>query len=341
VHDVVPNETLISADCSLICDGKGINKLRFLMPASWFSREAHLISAMTGDIRIGISGWTYKPWRGAFYSKGLRQADELRYASRALRTIEINGTFYSLQKPESFLRWHDETPDDFVFAVKAPRYITHIRRIRDVEVPVANFFASGLLRLGRKLGPVLWQFPASMKFDADLFEAFFAILPHDMKQAATLAKRHDEIVKGRTWLKAEANLPVRHAVEIRNDGFVDERFLRLLKTYKIALVCADTVKWPRLMDVTADFIYCRLHGSEELYASGYDGKAIGFWQKHVGAWAKGGEPANAERIGAPARREKNGRDVFVYFDNDMKVRAPHDAACLAKLFGFNGRGDPQ
>jgi uncharacterized protein YecE (DUF72 family) len=286
----------------------------------------------TGDIRVGISGWTYKPWRGVFFPEGLRQKDELGFAARQFRTIEINGTFYRLQKPASFARWRDETPADFVFSVKAPRFITHVRRLRDVRAPVANFFASGLLRLGPKLGPVLWQFPPNFRFDAELFEAFLAMLPHETGAAVALAKKHDARMAGRDWVKADGERAVRHAVEVRSESFRDLAFVELLRKYRVALVCADTVKWPRLMDVTAEFCYLRLHGAEELYASGYDEAGLNFWRLHIAAWAAGREPAGAERVGKAAGKSAP-RDVFVYFDNDLKVKAPRDAAALATRLG--------
>jgi len=286
----------------------------------------------TGDIRVGISGWTYKPWRGVFFPEGLRQKDELGFAARQFRTIEINGTFYRLQKPASFARWRDETPADFVFSVKAPRFITHVRRLRDVRAPVANFFASGLLRLGPKLGPVLWQFPPNFRFDAELFEAFLAMLPHETGAAVALAKKHDARMAGRDWVKADGERAVRHAVEVRSESFRDLAFVELLRKCRVALVCADTVKWPRLMDVTAEFCYLRLHGAEELYASGYDEAGLNFWRLHIAAWAAGREPAGAERVGKAAGKSAP-RDVFVYFDNDLKVKAPRDAAALATRLG--------
>ncbi|MEG6508249.1 DUF72 domain-containing protein [Methyloligella sp. 2.7D] len=290
--------------------------------------------AATGDIRIGISGWTYKPWRGVFYPDGLTQKRELEYASRQFRSIEINGTFYGLQRPESFARWREETPEGFVFSVKAPRYITHLRRLREVEAPVANFLASGLFNLKEKLGPILWQFPPNMKFEAERFEDFFKLLPHDTQAASKLAKRHDDKVTGRAVLTPDKSRPMRHAVEIRHDSFRNPAFVALLRKYRIALVCADTVDWPRLMDVTADFIYCRLHGSEELYASGYDDEALKDWARRIRAWAKGGEPKDAERVCGEADLRKTGRDVFVYFDNDRKVLAPKNAETLAKRLGI-------
>ena len=283
-----------------------------------------------GTIRIGISGWTYAPWRGKFYPKALPHKQELSYAARHFRSIEINGTFYGLQRPDSFGRWRDETPDAFVFAVKGSRYITHMLKLKDIETPLANFMASGVLRLGPKLGPILWQFPPRMTFDPDRFRTFLDLLPRDTKEAAALARRHDKRLSKRSWLESDVEQPVRHAVEIRHESFRTRSFIELLRRYNTALVCADTVEWPLLMDVTADFVYCRLHGSEELYVSGYDTEALDLWARRVRVWAEGGEPANAERVAAASRRRKKKRDVFVYFDNDAKVRAPADAAALAE-----------
>ncbi|GAB1580693.1 DUF72 domain-containing protein [Phyllobacterium phragmitis] len=287
-----------------------------------------------GTIRIGISGWTYARWRGVFYPKGLPQRLELTYAAEQFPSIEINGTFYGLQRPESFARWDEATPDDFVFAIKGSRYITHLRQLRDVETPLANFMASGLLRLGPKLGPILWQFPPRMAFDPELFETFLAMLPRDTEQAAMLARRHDARLEGRAFTTSEAKRPLRHAIEIRHDSFRSPDFIRLLRRHGVALVCADTVEWPLLMDLTADFIYCRLHGSEELYTSGYDGKSLDRWAERVRAWAHGREPEDAERVLAPTRPLRTGRDVYIYFDNDAKVRAPADALSLAKRLGI-------
>jgi uncharacterized protein YecE (DUF72 family) len=285
---------------------------------------------MRGEVRIGISGWTHAPWRGVFYPSGHPQGRELGYAAERFAAIEINGAFYAMQRPETYGHWRDATPDGFVFAVKGPRYITHLLRIKDVATPLANFFASGLLRLGPRLGPILWQFPARMKFDAERFDAFLMMLPHDTDSAIALARRHDHRVSGRAWLKCDVSKPIRHAVEIRHDTFRNPAFIDLLRRRQTALVCADALEWPRLMDVTSDFVYCRLHGSEELYASGYGDKALDGWAKRVDAWAKGGEPRDAERADGPAKPSPKGRDVFVFFDNDAKVRAPADAMALAK-----------
>ncbi|CCM78122.1 DUF72 domain-containing protein [Rhizobium mesoamericanum] len=289
--------------------------------------------AKAGIIRIGISGWTYRPWRGVFYPKNLPHKQELTYASRQFASIEINGTFYGLQRPEVFESWREETPDCFVFAIKGSRYITHMRRLRDIETPLANFFASGLLRLGPKLGPILWQFPPRMTFNTQLFSAFFKLLPHDTIAAARLAAKHDERLNGRDWVEANGKRPVRHAVEIRHESFATPDFIHLLREHGVALVCADTVEWPLLMDVTADFVYCRLHGSEELYVSGYDEEALSNWAHMINAWAHGHEPTNAARVLAPLKRRTGGRDVYVYFDNDAKVRAPADASALAERLG--------
>lgn len=282
----------------------------------------------TGDIRIGVSGWRYPPWRGDFYPDGLRQRDELAFIGETFPAVEINGTFYSLKRPENFEKWADEVPDDFVFAVKGSRFITHMKQLRDIEAPLGNFFAQGVLGLGKKLGPFLWQFSPRFRFDPERMEAFLALLPHDSDAASRLARKHDSRVAGRARLKAPTPMKLRHAVEIRHDSFLDPAFIRFLRKYRIGLVCADTVDWPRLMDVTADFVYCRLHGSEELYASGYGDAELDTWADRVKAWARGSEPKDAERVIDRAGPRRAKRDVFVFFDNDRKVRAPYDAKTL-------------
>lgn len=291
-----------------------------------------------GAVKVGISGWRYKPWRGVFYPEDLPQRKELHFASRQLPTIEINGTFYSLQRPAYFETWAAETPDDFVFAVKGPRYISHIRRLNDIKTPLANFYASGVLGLGRKLGPHLWQFPPNFNFDAERIESFFALLPKDAAEAAALARRHADRPYSRPTVRAENNRPLRHAMEIRNESFRDSAFIDLLRTYGVALVCADTVEWPRLMDLTADFVYCRLHGSEVLYTSGYDDKALDQWAARIVAWASGREAPDGDRASPHPGPTLAKRDVFVYFDNDVKVRAPRDAhSLIVKLENLLGR----
>ncbi|HLM53934.1 MAG TPA: DUF72 domain-containing protein [Pseudoxanthomonas sp.] len=290
-------------------------------------------------LRIGISGWRYKPWRGVFYPPDLVQRRELEYASRALRSIEINGSFYSLQSPKSWKEWHDATPEDFVFAVKGPRYITHILRLREAALPLANFFASGLLQLGPKLGPVLWQLPPSLKYQPAALEAFLKQLPHDTDAALGLAKRHDpERMRGRTALVEGATRPVRHALEVRNETFADPRFIRQLRRHGVALVIADTAgKFLYGEDITADFAYLRLHGDEELYTSGYSDQALDHWRRRIQRWAAGGEPRDARRLGTLAARRRRQRDVYCYFDNDAKVHAPFDAMRLAGTLGASAQ----
>lgn len=288
---------------------------------------------MAGNVRIGISGWAYKPWRGVFYPKGVTQKKELAYASSQFPSIEINGTFYSLHRPSSFATWAAETPDDFVFSIKGSRFITHIRRLRNVEQPLANFFAQGLLALGPKLGPILWQFPPNFSFNPDLLADFFALLPRDTEAAATLAERHDDRLKGRSYTDPGRSRPLRHAIEIRHPSFVVPEFVALLRRYHVALVCADTVEWPRLMDVTSDFLYLRLHGSEVLYTSGYSDQALDQWAERVAIWARGDEVVEGiegDHASTKPARKRSARDVFVYFDNDAKVFAPKDAHHLAE-----------
>lgn len=281
-----------------------------------------------GEIRIGISGWRYRPWRGVFYPEGLSQKHELAFAASRFDTLEINGTFYALQRPESFAAWAAATPPGFLFAVKGPRFITHMLKLRNAGTALANFLASGVLRLGDRLGPILWQLPASFRFDHERIEAWLALLPRDTEAAARLARQHDPMrLAGRAFCEPGPPRPLRHALEVRHSSFARTEFVEMLRRYGVALVCSDAVGWPRLMDVTADFVYCRLHGAEELYASGYDPPAIAAWADHVLAWASGGGPADAERAAGPAP-DRTPRDVFVYFDNDAKVRAPFDAAAL-------------
>jgi uncharacterized protein YecE (DUF72 family) len=281
-------------------------------------------------LRIGISGWTYSPWRGTFYPRDLTQKRELAYASRELNSIEINGSFYSLQRPSSYQTWYDTTPEGFLFSIKAPRFITHMKRLRNVEAPLANFFASGPLALAEKLGPILWQLPPNFQFNAPVLEAFFEQLPRTTTQAAKLAKKHDERLKGRALTKTDADRPLKHALEIRHDSFKSPEFVTLLRKHKVALVVADTAgKWPAMEDITADFLYLRLHGDEQIYVSGYSDAALESWAEKIQAWRKG-EDAPGGKLTAPTLKpRKSGREVYVYFDNDVKVRSPYDAMNLA------------
>lgn len=281
------------------------------------------------SIRIGISGWRYARWRGTFYPTGLAQRRELAYAGRCFPSVEINGSFYSLQRPESYQSWYDETPDDFVFAVKGPRFVTHMKRLRDCEQALANFFASGVLRLGPKLGPILWQLPPSLRFDDAVLDAFLSSLPRDTEAALALARKRDTtLMHGRTALSVDRKRPLRHALEMRHPSFCDPSCMKLLRKHKVAVVVADTAgKFPYLEDVTADFVYLRLHGDAQLYASGYSDHALDRWGERIAAWAAGGEPTDAQRVG-PRASKRTRRDVYCYFDNDMKVHAPFDARGL-------------
>ncbi|MDH6593571.1 uncharacterized protein YecE (DUF72 family) [Variovorax sp. TBS-050B] len=290
---------------------------------------------MQGETRIGISGWRYAPWRGRFYPAGLAQRQELEFASRMLPTIEINGSFYSLQRPVSYQAWHDATPEGFVFAVKGPRYVTHILRLKDVRTPLANFFASGVFALRDKLGPILWQLPPSFAFDAERLDAFFSLLPRDGRAALALARQHDERLNDRSFLKVPARQRLRHAVEVRHASFETPEFIALLRRHGVALVVADTAgRWPLLEDLCADFVYMRLHGDKELYASGYDAAALDRWAERIDAWRHGRQVKDA-RLAEPRRKMtgRKPRDVYCYFDNDVKVHAPYDAAHLAARLG--------
>ena len=285
------------------------------------------------DIRIGVSGWTYAPWRGAFYPRELPQRRELAYAARAFNAIEINGTFYGMQTPPTFAHWAAQAPKDFVFALKGPRYITHMKQLREVKTPLANFFASGLLALGPHLGPVLWQFPPRFRFHPDRIEAFFALLPRDTEMASALGRQHDQRLRSRAFLRPEARRPIRHAMEIRHESFRDPAFIALLRHYEVGLVVADTVDWPCLMDLTADFVYCRLHGSLELYNSAYTDSQLDRWARRVRAWAAGRAMTDGHFVTAP-RHDRKPRDVFLFFDNTDKLHAPNDARRLMRRLGI-------
>ncbi len=287
-------------------------------------------------IHIGISGWRYAPWRGDFYPKGLTQKKELRFASRAVSSIEINGSFYSLQTPERYADWYADTPKGFVFSVKGPRYITHVRRLREVDGALANFFASGIFRLKEKLGPILWQFPPSFKFDPALFEAFLRQLPQDTEAALAIARDCEPRMEGRSYLSVDRKRRMRHAVEIRNASFVDPAFVELLRKYQVALVVADTAgKWPHHEDLTSDFVYIRLHGAEELYTSGYTDAALDEWRRRIESWNAGSQPDDARLISSKKPRRRASRQVYCYFDNDVKVRAPYDARQLLHRLGLD------
>ena len=274
---------------------------------------------MGGRVFVGISGWRYPAWRGDFYPRGLAQRRELEYAASQLTSIEVNGSFYSLQRPSSYAAWRSEATTarpDFVFAVKGGRFVTHMKRLRDVEVPLANFFASGVLALGSTLGPVLWQLPENVRFDASVLDDFLDGLPRTTVEAARLAERHDDKVPAdRALIRAEEDRPLRYALEFRSPTFAVPAAYDVLRQHAVATVFADTAgRWPRVDEDTASFRYVRLHGDTELYASGYTERALDEWAERCRGWAA------------------SGQDVFVYFDNDMKGYAPHDAmALIARL----------
>ncbi|GAA1430240.1 DUF72 domain-containing protein [Microlunatus lacustris] len=278
------------------------------------------------DVRIGISGWTYKPWRGTFYPPGLPQRRELGYVAERMNSLEINGTFYSRQRRTSFESWAAAVPEDFVFAVKGPRFITHLKKLGDVEVPLANFYASGVLALGRRLGPCLWQLPPTLGFDAARMTTFFDLLPRTTGEAAALAARHDARVPEDQALTTttDPDHRIRHTVEVRHETFRDPTFYALLRRHDVGLVIADNPgKWPVIEELTTDFTYVRLHGHEELYASGYDDEALDGWAARVRGWMA------------------QGQDVYVYCDNDIKVRAPYDAiGLLSRVRGAAAAGGP-
>jgi len=265
-------------------------------------------------VRIGISGWTYAPWRGVFYPLKLKHKDELSFASRKFPSIEINGSFYSLMRPESYDAWYRAVPDDFVFAVKGGRFITHMKRLKDVRSALANFFASGLLLLKEKLGPILWQLPPSLRFDEGTLGNFLELLPKTTTELGKLAEQHDQRLNGRSAVEPRTKaLTVRHVLEVRHESFEDSRFFRLLREHQVACCVADSAgRYPLLDETTANFSYARLHGKERLYVSGYEEEDLRHWAKRVRRWQKRG-------------------DVFVYFDNDVKVRAPFDAQNLARV----------
>lgn len=287
-------------------------------------------------IRIGISGWRYEPWRGVFYPKDLPQRSELEYASRRFSSIEINGSFYSLQTPESYAAWYAQTPPGFRFAVKGGRFITHMRKLRDVEEPLANFFASGLFNLREKLGPILWQLPPFFKYDRARLEPFLALLPHDTESACRLARRRSAWMRGRVRLGIDAKRELRHALEIRHESFLDPSFIELLRVHRIALVIAETAgHWPLDEDLTARFVYIRLHGDQELYRSGYDDDALTHWAQRIRAWHTGREPADARKLLDTKPPQTGARDVYCFFDNtDAKLRAPFDAQALMRKLGL-------
>jgi len=254
-------------------------------------------------IRVGIGGWVFAPWRGVFYPKGLPQAQELNYASRQLTSIEINGTFYRTQKPDSFRKWADETPDDFVFSLKGPQFATNRRVLAEAGSSIERFFASGVLELKSKLGPILWQMAPTKRFDPEDFAAFLALLPPKLDGQA-----------------------IRHVVEVRHESFLVPAFIELLKKHSVAVVLVESGKHPLIADVTGDFVYLRLQGTAEKVKTGYPPAALDGWAKRAKTWEAGGAPDDLAVIGKKPAKAK--RDVFVYMISGAKERAPTAAMAL-------------
>jgi uncharacterized protein YecE (DUF72 family) len=271
---------------------------------------------------VGISGYDYKPWRGRFYPDDLPARRWLEYASHRFNSIELNGTFYSLKSPANFERWLSEAPArDFLFAVKGGRFITHNLKLRNVERALGNFFASGVLALGQRTGPFLWQLPATYRFDAERMDAFMRQLPRNAGQGEAVARQHDDRLRRGALVEAAAPMQYRHAFEVRHPSYFHDEFYAILREHGIGFVIADTAgKFPYAEQVTADFVYVRLHGSQELYASGYTDSELDEWARRMARW------------------HGEGLDVHVYFDNDAKVHAPFDAMRLAERVGLPATG---
>ena len=265
-------------------------------------------------IRVGVGGWTYEPWRGSFFPEGLPHSRELAYASGQLTAIEVNGTYYGTLKPASFKKWHDETPDNFVFSLKASRYATNRRVLADAGESISRFVESGISELGRKLGPIVWQFMPGKAFEPHDFEAFLALLPAS--------------IDGQT---------LRHVVDVRHESFMTLEYLALARRYRVATVFTDAEKFPSFADLTGDFAYARLMQSEAPIATGYADGALDAWAERARLWAAGNAPADLPSMEAPA----NGcapRDVFIYFIKGAKERAPAAAMALLARLGVGAAG---
>lgn len=283
-----------------------------------------------GTIRIGLSGWSYDEWGGGFYPEGLAPDDRLGFLSDRFDTVEVNGTFYSLTNPASVRRWREQTASSFIFAIKASRYITHTKRLHEPATALANFFASGLLELGARLGPILWQLPPNLEYDRDNLEHFLDLLPHDTDAAVSLARDHDDRVEDVSYGDG-SNHRVRHVIEFRNPSFLQSEAVATVKRHGCALACSHASEWPLVGDVTAGFVYIRLHGPDETYASGYDDSELRRWGRRIETWRSGGRVEDLETapdLTPPPRQE---RDVYVYFDNTAAGHAPEDAQQLQDL----------
>lgn len=286
-----------------------------------------------GELRIGISGWSYPGWRGPFYPERLPLRRQLEYASRRFNSIEINASFYRLQTPKSYRSWYEQTPPGFRFAVKGSRFITHNKKLRNVDTPLANFFASGVLLLRDKLGPFVWQLSERLRFDAGRVEDFLARLPRTTLHASRLAERHDGRVDGRCSMEAGGRRRLRHALEVRNESWLVPESVRILRRHDVALVFSDAADWPYSEQLTASFVYLRLHGSERTYASRYDDRSLARLAERIHCWRNGREPEDARRVLDRPARTRRERDVYVYFDNDWAANAPRDALRLAERLG--------
>jgi uncharacterized protein YecE (DUF72 family) len=264
---------------------------------------------------IGISGYDYKGWRNVFYPSELPKRRWLEFASRQFNSIELNGTFYSLKSPSVFERWLAEVPPaGFVFAIKGGRFITHNLKLRNAEASLGNFFASGVLALGDATGPFLWQLPASYGFDAERMDTFMKLLPRTSIEGEAVARLHDDRLRRGALVEAVTRVPYRHAFEVRHPSYFHPEFYDLLRSHRCALVVSDSAgRFPYAEEATADFVYVRLHGSTEIYASGYSPSELDTWASKVASWLTG--PPH--------------RDVYVYFDNDIRGHAPFDARNLA------------
>lgn len=289
---------------------------------------------MAGTIRLGTAGWVFEPWRKSFYPEGLKQKEELAFASRHLGSIEINATFYSHQKPESFANWAAQTPDGFVFTVKGHQLVTHIKRLKEVELPLANFFASGVMALGEKLGPFCWQLPGNSKYDPDRMEAFLSLLPQTPDALAALAGKAD-FDKREPFLDATGITKIRHAIEVRHESFAVPQFIEQLRRHNVALVVSDTADWPWL-DQTADFSYARLQGAPGAESYGEAERAVraGWLQ----AWSEASAITDGRYITA-AEQSPPSRDVFAFFVSTDKEHAPHNARAVMTQLGLEGPGE--
>jgi uncharacterized protein YecE (DUF72 family) len=283
-----------------------------------------------GKAWVGVSGWSYASWKGPFYPADLPARRRLEYAAGRFNSVEINGSFYSLQRPESYRAWYEATPPDFRFAVKGSRFITHNKKLGSVRTALANFLASGVLRLGAKLGPILWQLPRNVTFRPERLEAFFDLLPRDTEAAAVLAREHDHRIDGRSWTEARGRHRIRHAIEPRHESFFSPAFAALARRYGIAIAFADSGDWPYTEELTAGFVYLRLHGSPATYASRYSAADIDRWAQRVRAWRSGDEPHDPRRLSDRDPPPRSSRDVYVYFDNDHHAHAPLNALELTE-----------